>query len=203
MVNQYCAHFFARNWQLPFLNRWKGENDSRKYFMINLCERMLLTRWGSNPQSPDLQWDAQTIEPPRLTCRSWSEGQLKSVSCINTMLCDYESVWPEVWSQSKCHNDLYFMVQWFCLISWRVFDVLTSFFWIMKSVWLEVWPQNKCRWQWATFRSSVILPYILESIWCINIKLVCYELVWPEVWPKIKCRSLSHIFHRPLILPYI
>ena len=30
------------------------------------------------------------------------------------------------------HFDLYFMVQWFCLISWRLFDVLTSYFWIMS-----------------------------------------------------------------------
>ena len=34
MVNQYCAHSFARNWQLFFLNQRKGENDRRKYFMI-------------------------------------------------------------------------------------------------------------------------------------------------------------------------
>ena len=49
-----CA-FIARNWQLPFLNQRKGENDSRKYFMINLHERMLPTRCGSNPQPPDHQ----------------------------------------------------------------------------------------------------------------------------------------------------
>ena len=34
MVNQYCAHSFARNWQLPFLNQQKGENDRRKHFII-------------------------------------------------------------------------------------------------------------------------------------------------------------------------
>ena len=43
---QYCTHYFARNWQLPFLNQWKGENDHRKYFMINLKERMLPARRG-------------------------------------------------------------------------------------------------------------------------------------------------------------
>ena len=43
MVNQYCAHSFARNWQLPFLNQRKGENDRRKYFIINLHVRMLQT----------------------------------------------------------------------------------------------------------------------------------------------------------------
>ena len=39
MVNQYCAHSFTRNWQLPFLNQWKGENDRRKYFMIKLLTK--------------------------------------------------------------------------------------------------------------------------------------------------------------------
>ena len=34
-VNQCCAHSFARNWQLPFLNQRNGESDRRKYFMIN------------------------------------------------------------------------------------------------------------------------------------------------------------------------
>ena len=46
---QYCAHSFARNWQLPFLNQRKGENDRRKYFMINLHERMLPTSAGVEP----------------------------------------------------------------------------------------------------------------------------------------------------------
>ena len=56
-VYQYCAHSFARNWQLPFLNQWKGENDHRKYFMINPHERMLPTSSGLNPRSPGLQSD--------------------------------------------------------------------------------------------------------------------------------------------------
>ena len=38
------AHSFASNWQPPFLNQRKGENDHRKDFMINLNERMLPDR---------------------------------------------------------------------------------------------------------------------------------------------------------------
>ena len=49
MVNQYCAYSFARNWQLPFLYQRKGENDRRKYFMINLHKRMLPTSAGVEP----------------------------------------------------------------------------------------------------------------------------------------------------------
>ena len=49
MVNQYCAHSSARNWQLPFLNQKKGENDRTKYFLINLYERMLPISAGVKP----------------------------------------------------------------------------------------------------------------------------------------------------------
>ena len=38
------AHSLASNWQLPFLNQRKGENDHRNYFMTKLHERMH-TRW--------------------------------------------------------------------------------------------------------------------------------------------------------------
>ena len=34
---------------MPFLNQRKGENDRRKYFMINLHERMLSTSAGVEP----------------------------------------------------------------------------------------------------------------------------------------------------------
>ena len=43
VVNLYCAYSFARNWQLPFLNQRKGENDRSKYFMTNLQVRMVPT----------------------------------------------------------------------------------------------------------------------------------------------------------------
>ena len=45
------------NGVMPFLNQRKGENDHRKYFMINLHERMLPTSAGLNPRPPGLQSD--------------------------------------------------------------------------------------------------------------------------------------------------
>ena len=39
------------------------------------------------------------------------------------------------------HYDLYFMVQWFYVIFWRLFDVWTSSFGDYVSVWPDVWPQ--------------------------------------------------------------
>ena len=43
----------------------QGENDRRKYFMINLHERLLLTQLGSNPQPPHHQSYAHPTEPSR------------------------------------------------------------------------------------------------------------------------------------------
>ena len=58
---------------------------------------------------------------------------LATIWYMNTILRDYESVWPDVWPKiNVCHCDLYFMVQWFCFISWRLFDVWTSYFGIMS-----------------------------------------------------------------------
>ena len=67
-VYKYCAHSFARNWQLPFLNQWKEQNDHRKYFMVNLHKRILPVRRWSNPQPPDHQSDTHPTESPRPAC---------------------------------------------------------------------------------------------------------------------------------------
>ena len=61
----------------------------------------------------------------------------------------------------------------------------------------------KWRSAWPIFHGPVILPYILKTIWCMNVILWDYESVWPDVWPQNKCRSLWPIFHGPVILPYI
>ena len=64
--------------------------------------------------------------------------------------------------------------------------------WIMK--WRSAWP---------IFHGPVILPYILKTVWCMNIILWDYESVWHNIWPQNKCRSLWPIFHGPVILSYI
>ena len=100
---------------------------------------------------------------------------LKTIWCMNTIIWDYESIWPYVWPHNKCRSlwpifhgqvilscilktiwymniiiwimshydpkfdlkinigrcDLYFMVLWFFVTSWRLFDVWTSYFGIM------------------------------------------------------------------------
>ena len=151
-----------------------------------------------------------------LTCGSWSEGQhdpcftvqkclpyiLKTIWCMNIILWDYESVWPDVLPQNKCRS-LWsiFHGQWFCLISWRLFDVWTSDIRIMSE-----YDQ--------TFDLKINvghcdLYFMVQWFWldilnikCMNIILWDYEWVWHNIWPLNKCWSLWPIFHGPVILPY-
>ena len=86
-------------------------------------------------------WDYESVWPdvwPKNNCRSlWPifHGPLilcytlETIWCMNIIIWDYESVWHNVWPQNIVgHCDLYFMVQWFWVISWRRFDVWTSYF---------------------------------------------------------------------------
>ena len=58
---------------------------------------------------------------------------LKAIWYMNTILRDYESLWPDVWPQNIC-STLWpnFMAQWFCLISWKLFSGWTSYFGIVS-----------------------------------------------------------------------
>ena len=57
---------------------------------------------------------------------------LKTIWCMNIIFWDYESVIPEVDLKINIgHCDIDFVVQWFFVISWRLFDVWTSYFGIM------------------------------------------------------------------------
>ena len=105
------------------------------------------------------------------TCGSWSEGQ----------------------------HDLYFMVQWFCLISWR----LSSYFGIMNQYDPRFDRKINVGHRDLYFMVHWFLHYILKTIWFINIILCNYGSVWPDIWPQDKCMSLWPIFHGPVILPYI
>ena len=116
------------------------------------------------------------------TCGSWSEGQhdpyftvqwllpyiFKTIWCMNIILWDCESVWPDVWPQSKCRS------------LWPIFhgSVILSYVlktvWCMniplrdyESVWPDVWPKNKCRSLTSIFHGPVIclIFWRLFDIW--------------------------------------
>ena len=97
---------------------------------------ILKTIWFMNT----ILWDYESVWPdvwPKNKCKSlWPifHGPvilsyiLKTIWYMNTILWDYEGVWPDFWPKINVgHCDLYFMVQWFCLISWRLFDVWTPY----------------------------------------------------------------------------
>ena len=122
---------------------------------------------------------------------------------MNTIIWDYKSVWPYVWPQNKCSSlDLYFMVKWFCLISWRLISVRTSLFGIMSQYDLKFGLKINIGHCDLYFIVQYFVLY-LETIWCMNIILWDYGSVWPDVWPQNKCRSIWPIFHGPVILSYI
>ena len=66
--------------------------------------------------------DRTSVSVVTLTCGSWGEGQ----------------------------HDPYFTVHWFCLMSWRLFDVWMLYFGIMRQ-YGPTWPQIKCRSLWPIF----------------------------------------------------
>ena len=60
-------------------------------------------------------------------------------------------------------------------------------------LWVDVWPKNICGSLWPIFHGPVILPYILNTIWCMNIIIWDYKSVWTNIWRKNKFRSLTYI----------
>ena len=126
---------------------------------------------------------------------------------------------------------LFFMLLRFCLIS-----SLENYFmdycdtWNIGSLWHHNWHHNKCRSHWPIFHGPVILPYILNVIWYMNIILWIMnqydpiidlkanvghcDLYFSVQWYYVtSCRQfdvlLSHlvimwpIFHSPVVLSYI
>ena len=98
-------------------------------------------------------------------------------------------------------RDLHFMVQWFCLISWRLFDGLMLYWRYWLSV-MQTLTWNYYVGQWPTFHSPVILSYLEDYLLdkCHN---------WNN--GSMRCKDLPHktyvgqwpTFHGPVILSYL
>ena len=124
----------------------------------------------------------------------------KTIWCMNMILWDYESVWPDIWPKNKYVTVTY--------ISWSsdfalYFEDCLMYVRDYESVWADVWPKTKCRSLWPMFYGPVILRYILKTIWCTNIIFWDYESVWHDIWTQNKCRSPWPRFHGQVILSYI
>ena len=89
------------------------------------------------------------------------------------------------------------MVQWFCLVSWRPFDVWTSLFGIMNqydSTFDLKINVGHCD---LYFMVKWFCVISCKTNQCMNIIIWGYEWVWPKVWPQNKYRLLWPIFHIP------
>ena len=105
----------------------------------------------------------------------------KTIWCMNIILWDYESVWPDVWPKNKCRS------LWPIFYGPVILTYILKNVWCMnillrdyESVWPDVWPKSKCRSLWPIFHGPVILPYILKTIWYMNTIFWDYESVWPD-----------------------
>ena len=87
---------------------------------------------------------------------------LKTIWCMNNIIWDYESVWP----QNKYRS----MVQWFCLISWRLFDAWTLLFGIMSQYDLKFYLKINIGHCDLYFMAQWFCVF-LKTIWCMNIIL--------------------------------
>ena len=88
--------------------------------------------------------------------------------------------------------DLYFMFQWFCIISWILFDVLTTYFGIVAFMGqydltfdLKI-NAGHCG---LYFMVQWFLSYIFKNIWWGNVIFSDNKTVWSKLWPQSKYRS--------------
>ena len=100
------------------------------------------------------------------------------------------------------HCDLYFMVQWFCVISWSLFDVWTSLFGIMNQ-YNPTFDLKIIVGQYALYfmvQWFYIISWRLSDVWTSYFGIIGqYDQTFDL---KSKCKSLWPIFHGPVILPY-
>ena len=108
-----------------------------------------------------------------------------------------------LWSLGQ--HDLYFTIQWLCLISWRLFDVWTSYFRIISQYDLVFYLKiNVCHCdlyfmvQWFCLISWRLFAWMYVWTWYFRI-MSQYDMTFDL---KINVDHCD-IFHRPVILPYI
>ena len=167
------------------------------YILQTIC--YILRNYGS--VWPDI-W-------PQNKCRSlWPifHGPVILPYIFKTIWCKNIIIWLSLvtltcGSWSECKHDLYFTVQWFCLISWRLFDVCTSYFGIIN--------QYDPRFDLKIKIGHCDLYFLVQWFFLVSGRLfdvwtslfgimVQYDLTF-----DLKCMSLWPIFHGQVIVPYI
>ena len=100
------------------------------------------------------------------------------------------------------HCDLYFMVQSFCLIFWRLFYVWTLLFWIIS----QYGPKFDLKINIGHYDLYSMVQWFCITSWRLfdvwTSILWDYGSVLRDVWPQNKCRSMWPIFHGPVTVSY-
>ena len=143
-----------------------------------------------------------------LTCEIWSAGQHDLYSWSSDFAIYLEDylmyvhhtlgLWISITWDLKInvgHCDLYFIVQWFCLVSWRLFDIWTSLFGIMN----QYDPTFDLKINVGHCDLYFMVQWFCVTSWRLFSVLWDYGSVWPKVWPQNKYRSMWPIFHGPVI----
>ena len=96
--------------------------------------------------------------------------------------------------------DLYFMVQWFCVISWRLFDVWTSSLGIIDQYDRTFdFRMNVCHCD-IYFMVHWFCLIFQKTIWWMSVIFSDNEKVWSKPLPQNKYRSTWPVFHDLVIL---
>ena len=95
------------------------------------------------------------------------------------------------------HCDLNFMVQWFCVTSWRLFDVWTSY--------LGIKGQYDLTFDLKINVGLYDLYFMVQWLCLISPRLFdawvsYFQTVWPKLWPQSKYKSTWPVFHGLVIL---
>ena len=116
--------YFARNWQLPFLNLRKGENDRRKYFLWSISTKECCRpRRGLNPLPAGLQSDG---------AYNWA---IRSICITKTCLYNFDPFKPHFYIEKLGLTGVYIIF----LISAQ-----KQRLWVLTSThnlcfWAEIW----------------------------------------------------------------
>ena len=138
------------------------------YFMVKwfcLVAWRLFDIWSRSMNQYDPAFDLKKCRSPVFHGPMIVPYSLKTISCMNFISWDYESVWPDASPQNKCmslwpifHSPV--ILRYILKTIWCMYIILSEY----ESVWPEVWSQNKYRSLWSIFHGPAILCYILNKI---------------------------------------
>ena len=129
----------------------------------------------------------------KASCSWWTVVIIGILVPCNAKICLIKCMWD---------NDLHFMVQWFCLISWRLFDGWT-FYWrywfsVIQTLTLNYICRSVTYISWSSDFALYLENYLMDkchnwnigSMWCKDLPHKMYVGQWTT-------------FHGPVILSYI